>query len=296
MKSGLIRAVSAAVLVLAVITLAGQSRGQTMNQAGSGVQAYFGSQSSLYEAADPTALPWPAPGPGPYNPAAGLPNVPPPPGVPVWPTFSGNAFQGSGWVSNFNDLLGTNSYTAATSVITDSYTPSPTLTQDASIQIPAWRLYQAPAAPGYAYEQLDLAAAYAVIGGTLGGSTPNFPLYINGSTATYAQFGVVLKYFWTPSNNSAFTASGPTVSLGTLDYSFLTGGGPFATTVTSTGNLFPTPTSQGILEISGEMWLAGDPVDITVSTVPEPASFGLLTVASILMLKRHRRANPAAVI
>ncbi len=259
----------------------------------SGVQAYFGSQGSVYEASDPAALPWTAPGTGPYTPGLPLPNVPGAPTPLVYPTPSGNAFGGAGYTSNFND--GFSQPTTASSTIQANYNPSPAVTSDANIQIPSWTLAQSPGAPSYAYEQLDFAADYMVNGGVLGGSTPNFPLYISGNTSiatgvpSYAQLDGVVTYTWATYNLITGVLGTPQ-PLGQLDYSFLqpSNVGPFSGTAISSGSLLATPASQGLLEITGEMWVAGDPYSISVTSVPEPSSIGLLAIGIGMMGRRKR--------
>ena len=260
---------------------------------GDGVEAMFASQSESYKDSDPTGILWGLAGPGPYSAGAGLPGLPASPTPSISPA-SGNAFAGGGWNSNFNDLAGTNSFTAAQSIIDDSISSTPTVTSDVSIAIPAWRLYQAPLATGFAYEQLNFGSNYLFTSNPgLGPSTPSLPIYINGSVipgiGAYAQFDGVIDYTWIPvSINTAgiIAPSGPQVSLGQLTYTFLqTGGGSFATTLFSSGSLLATPSGNGILALDGHMWIAGDPFDLQVSTiVPEPSSIAMLCVGAFGLL------------
>jgi len=229
-----------------------------------------------------------------------LPGVPGAPTPLVYPTPSGNPFGGAGHTSNFNDAF--SQPTVASSTIQAYYRPTPAVTSDASIQIPSWTLTQSPGSPLYAYEQLDFAADYQLTGGTLAGSTPNFPLAVSGNTSiatgvgSYAQLDGVITYTWA-TYNTITGVLGPQQSLGQLTYSFLQTNniGPFSATVTSSGTLLPTPSNQGVLEITGEMWVAGDPYSISVSSVvPEPSSVALLAVGLPALCRRRRSRQRAS--
>jgi hypothetical protein len=245
----------------------------------------FASQSEGYKDSDPTGILWGLAGIGPYPTAAGIPSLPAAPTASITPPTGGNAFAGGGWTSLFNDLAGSTSYTAAQSTIDDNVAATPVFTSDISIAIPQWRLYQGPTATGFAYEQLNFGSNYLLtFNPGLAGSTPALPIFINGSVVAgigaYAQFDGVVDYTWIPvTNNTAgtITQTGPAVPLGQLTYTFLqVGGGSFNTTLFSSGALLPTPAGDGILALDGQMWIAGDPFDLTVTTVPEPSTFALL--------------------
>jgi hypothetical protein len=282
--------------------LAPAAEGQVITRNGDGVEAMFASQSEAFKDSDPTGITWGLAGVGPYAAGAPLPGLPPVPTPSITPA-SGNAFAGGGWTSLFNDLAGINTFTAAQSIIDDNISATPTVTSDVSIAIPAWRLYQAPAATGFAYEQLNFGSNYLFTSNPgLGASTPSLPVYINGSVVpglgAYAQFDGVIDYTWIPvsiNTAGAIIPSGPQVSLGQLSYTFLqTGGGSFATTLFSSGSLLATPAGNGILALDGHMWLAGDPFDIQITTVPEPTSIALLGVGLFgLLACRWRRNRPA---
>jgi len=283
-----------AAVALTIFALPGAAPAQTLSLLNSGVQAYFGSQGTVYEASDPVVAPWTAPPPGPYVSGLPLPGVPGAP-VPLSLTPSGNAFGGAGYTSNFNDFYAIGP-TIASSTIQANYSLTPTLTSDANIQIPSWTLAQSPGSPLYAYEQLDFAANYSLTGGALAGSTPNFPLAVSGNTSiatgvySYAQLDAVITYTWAPYNMITGVV-GPQQPLGQLTYSYLNNSnvGPFSATVTSSGTLLPTPASQGILEITGELWVAGDPYSISVSSVvPEPSSLALLAIGLPALCRRSR--------
>ncbi len=260
---------------------------------GSGVDARFGSQSNTYTDSDPTGLLWTAPGVGTYSPGSALPGLPGAPAPLQYPITFGNPFQngGPGWTSNFVDTLaGTTSYAAATSNIADTFNPVPTMVQDAQVTVPALRLAQGPSAPGYAFIQLNFSADYGVTNNTTGllGSTPNFPLTANGDikgAGSYAQLDAQFNYSWTPVNSS-LTPTGPTISLGTLTFQTTqTTPGLFVFPLTSSGTLSAAPTGDGILEINGYIYLAGDPSEIGIS-LPEPVSLSILGLGTIVLLRR----------
>ena len=287
----------AAVVGISNLAIPGKASGASLSLLDSGVQAYFGSQGPVYEASDPVVAAWTPPGLGPYPSGLPLPNLPAAPTPLVFPSPSGNAFGGAGYTSNFNDVF--SQPTTASSTIQAYYNPSPAVTSDASIQIPSWTLAQSAGSPSYAYEQLNFAADYSLNGGALAGSTPNFPLTVSGNVSiasgvpSYAQFDGVINYTWATYNTITGVLD-PQQSLGQLDFSYLSSSiGPFSGTTTSSGTLLGTPSNQGVLEITGEMWVAGDPSAISVSTaVPEPASLGLLAVG-MMTLRRRSRRRPA---
>jgi hypothetical protein len=85
-----------------------------------------------------------------------------------------------------------------------------------------------------------------------------------------------------------WTPGGPSVSLGQLNYTFLQpGGGAFNLPVFSTGTLGAVPATDGILSLTGQMWIAGDPFELNVTTVPEPSTMGL-AVAGVLAFAVYR--------
>ncbi len=265
---------------------------------GSGASGYFGSQGTVYMDSDPVTTFTAAAPVGPYPAGVGspLPNLPAPPVSPVYPgLISGNNFTGGGgYTFNFVDSLGgTTGYTAATTTIGHIFNPTGTHTSDASIDFPIWRFSQGPAAPSYAYEQIDFVSQYQVTN-TLGASTPGILLFISGTLSPlgtpFGQFDAAITYTWLPTN-TGFVVNGPATNLGTLYYSWqTTTPGFFITPIVSTGSLAGTPTNLGILELTGYAYVTGDPFDITISSVPEPATLSLLVMGGLAMLRRRRRA------
>lgn len=289
--------VAAALLALALLTHFASA--QTLAPNGSGVIAHFASQSDLYQDSDPTGQIFGPAGIGPYPAGSPIPASPPAP-APGIVAAPGNAFStngGGGYTSVFNDLLGPTNHTAAQSTIDDTYIVAPLQTSDAAITIPAFRIFQMAAAPGYAYDQINFGSNYLITlnPGLAPNPAPNFPVSINGQTAApgaYAQFDAEIEYSWTPvtiNTAGVITGSGPTTSLGVLNWQFLQlGGGTFATTVLSTGGLAATPAGDGIMSLTGYAWLAGDPFDMTISLAPEP-SLGLAVMACAALLRTRRR-------
>jgi hypothetical protein len=277
--------------------IAADANGQTITRTGSGVEARFASQSDAYQDSDPTGLtPFSPVGPGLYPGSAPLPGLPAAPVASIIPP-GGNPFANGGWSSLFND--GAPNPTKAQSVIDDFISATPTVTSDIRIAIPGWRLFQVPTATGYAYEQLNFGTNYLfTFNPGLGASAaPALPVFINGSVVggpgTYVQFDGLINYTWLPvSVNTAgvVTPAGAPVPLGTLSYAFTQlGGGPFNQTLTSSGSLLATPIGDGILALDGHMWIAGDPFDFNVTTVPEPASVGMLGMGALTLAICRRR-------
>ncbi len=281
------------------------SEAQVITRIGSGVQAMFASQSDAYRDSDPTGITWGLPpGPGLYPAGfviSGLPAAPSP-GITTAP---GNAFANGGYTSLFADnFAGSSSGTQAQATIDDSVAVLPTFTSDVQVLFPNWRLAQGPTAPGYAYNQLNFGSNYLFTAnpGLAPVVNPAIPLLLVGNTqglTAYAQFDALLNYNWTPvtlNTAGTITGSGPTSSLGSLNYSWSTiGAGPIFLTLNSSGSLLATPAGNGVLSITGHGWVAGDPFDLTVSSVPEPTSLMLVGVGLALSAyRRRRRALPIA--
>ena len=162
-------------------------------------------------------------------------------------------------------------------------------------------MVQDPSAAGYAYNQLNFGSNYVVTNNiSLAGSTPNIPLFVSGSVAggagNFAKFDAVIDYTWIPGKydfpGGTFFVSGPNVSLGTLTYSFLqNSGGTFSASLFSSGTLLGTTDSAGIISITGHMWIAGDPFQFNVTSVPEPGSLSLFALAGIGLLRRKKKMH-----
>ncbi len=191
--------------------------------------------------------------------------------------------------------------------VTTSATISPPLVADVTaphIQAyPFTGLHQTPGAPGYALEQFDFDAFYSV--GSLGvlSATKTITASINGNlTASganpnpFAEFGYTINYY---------EVDATTTLLGSADaYGSWLGAGPVVATVNGPSSLisgFPYSTYLNIytgviepvqLEITGTMFMAGDPAsfDVSVENVPEPTSLGLLATAAVLLCRRRRRS------
>lgn len=291
---------------LAVTVFAGlvavSAQGQIITRYGDGVRAYFASQSDFFQDSDPTGATFGPAGLGPYTAGVVLPGLPAAPTASLTPA-GGNAFAGGGWTSVFNDLLPFTTYSAAQSTIDDLLNTSPTITSDISIAIPAWRLFQAAGASGYAYEQINFGSNYLFTSnpGLAAAPSPNLPIFINGSVVTggsaYIQFDGVIDYTWIPVtiNTTGTITAGSPISLGQLTYTFnQTGGGPFVQTLVSGGSLLATPFGDGVLALDGHMWIAGDPFEINVTTVvPEPASAVLLALGTLILGARRKRLSLA---
>lgn len=259
---------------------------------GSGVDAYFGSQGTVYQDANPLTLtPFTSPGTAPLYPVGSpLPSVPAPP-TPLVTTPFGNPFQGAPSTSLFNDGLPPATFAEAKSLITDNFNPAGTSVADAAINIPYWRLRQGPSAPAYAFEQLNFYADYMVYTPIpLAGSTPGIPLFIMGNVVSggNAQFDAQITYTWADVTADGAIIPASAVTLGTLSYQWSqAGGGTFSQTLYSTGSLSPAPSTAGVLELTGYAWIAGDPFDITIT--PEPGTLSLLAVGGLALVRRRKK-------
>ena len=96
-----------------------------------------------------------------------------------------------------------------------------------------------------------------------------------------AQFGAEVNYWWQPILPGSTLPNGPASLLGQLEYSYSTSASSFATLVPSivaSRPLAATPLGLGILEITGNAFVAGDPYTISVQSVPEPSSAAIMGI------------------
>ncbi len=257
----------------------------------SNVDAYFGSQSDLYEDRFPLSLPpsWLPVGPGPYLPTATFLIASAPPPSPFFAPSGVTPFSGPGSFSSFADVPGNSAF----SLIQGYIAPLGDFIDDA--QIGLFMSINQVGASSYAYEQLDYSIDYDLVNspnsaGFLSGVLPSnvtrsFNVFGNVGTApgSYAQFGGEMN-FWSVSG-------GTPTAMGTLNFSYLNlAGGAFSTVVTSSGTIGSIPINNpDFIRITGSFYVAGDPSSITVQSAPEPSSLGLLGMAGLGLLRRFRR-------
>jgi hypothetical protein len=213
-----------------------------------------------------------------------LPNLPSPGG-------GGLPFAGGGAPSSFTDPLVGTANTSAFSIIDDFYNPTGTSTSDVNITFPVWFFGQGTTAPSYAFEQINFTDIYQSTG-PLTASTPVFPIFVSGTVSPggtpFVQFDASITHTWTVVNADGTT--GATSTLGTLNYSWQTlAGGPFGQVVTNTGSLAATPAGGGLLELTGYAWVAGDPFEFNLQSVPEPTTLGVMAIGALALLRRRGR-------
>ena len=152
-------------------------------------------------------------------------------------------------------------------------------------------LNQSPGATGYAYEEEEFAIDYSVgINGLNPGTTLGVRPYLvfgNFQTPGFAEFGPDVNYWWMPIIPGSTLPAGPPVLLGSLQYDdYISSlGGPFVNLVPDTfGSNFLNGVASpayGFLELTGDMYLIGDPVSINVEAVPEPSSVAIIRVRDV---------------
>ncbi len=286
------------VAALALSALARTSQGQITGILSSDVEGFFGTQSDAHQASEaPLTPPWAASGVGPYpitGPAnvpslyAGFPN-------PVFPVVQNISYAApAGHANAFApDIQGTR----ADYFIKGGFGGTALFTRDAYVSLGAlssaggMHLAQPNTATGYAYEQTNFAMDYLVgAGGIAGGAVAGLrPFLVTGHVTAggYAQFGAEINYWWIPAtyNTGAITITGVPVNLGALQYHYLVAGspGPFAAIVTQTSAPLLGAVGTGILEITGDVFVAGDPFDIAVIDAPEPSSAILLVIGLVTL-------------
>ena len=306
------RSFAATGAVVALLFCAQASQGQITGVINSNVEGFFGSTSDAYQQSEgPLSPSWPAVGfTLPYSPA-GLPNVPalyagfPNPNPPITVNISFTAPAGHAPASPFTDGI-----TSADYHIYGGYGTSSTYTRDAYARLgnsTATLMYltQPTSATGYAYEDVQFAIDYHVgLGGLTAGATPNNrPYWVFGNflPGGSAEFGAQVNYWWIPTTVNTGTGVvtyGTPTSLGSLQYqkylSSVTG--PFASLVPDTysSNYLQgvAAGSSGILELTGDMYLIGDPVNISVEAVPETGVLTLLGcgVLGMQLIRRRKLA------
>ena len=272
------------------------SWGQLTGIINSDVEGFFGSQSDAFQQSEgPISPTWPASPFPPLYALSGPPNVPalfagfPNPAFPLTQNIGFAAPAGHSPGTPFTDGTTSAGYHAV------GGTAGPlTSTTDAGVLFPGtngiW-VTQPSTATGYAYEQVEFAMDFGVgVAGLAAGNVGARPFLVSGTIVPggVAQFGAgEVNYWWQPTVINTITgvlqANGPATSLGQLQYSFTTGATSFATLVPSivaSRPLAATPPGQGILEITGNAFVAGDPYSISVQSVPEPSTF-VLGIASL---------------
>ena len=296
--------------VLALSALARTSQGQITGILSSDVEGFFGTQSDAYQASEAPITPtWAASGVGPYpitGPATvpslygGFPN-------PVFPVVQNISYAApAGHANAFApDIQGTR----ADYYIKGGFGGTALFTRDAYVSLGAlgtaggMHLAQPSTATGYAYEQTNFAMDYLVgAGGIAGGAVAGLrPFLVTGHVTPggYAQFGAEINYWWIPAtyNTGAITITGVPVNLGALQYNYLVAGspGPFGAVVNQTSAPLLGAVGTGILEITGDVFVAGDPFDIAVVDAPEPSTFvlgiaGFAGLCSVALRRKYRRA------
>ena len=294
------------------------SQGQITNVISSDVEGFFGANSDAAQLSEgPLTPPWPAVGPLvlPHGPT-GLPNLPalfagfPTPNPPTNPPITPNIpFPAPAGHSDTFSALGTTAdyHLYGGFAGTGNYTRNAYIGLGNSTGTVGMDLDQPTSASGYAYEEEEFTIDYGVnpAGGLAAGAPSGNRVYIVSGTflpgLTHgAEFGADVEYWWIPTvvntGTGVITSYGTPQSLGSLQYDHYIAPvtGPFTAVVPDT---FASPYllgvaagQTGILDLTGDMYLYGDPVDLSVSVaVPEPASLSLLALGSLGLLARRRK-------
>ena len=286
--------VSTAIALAVSATLA---RANVTSVITSNVDAYFGSQSDVNQVSNPAGFnPWPAVGAGPYPlTATYLISTLPPPSGSLTPSGV-TPFSGAGSFSSFADVPGN----MASSTIAGFATPTlPNPIDDAQISL-TMSLTQVGLPVKYAYEQLNYSIDYGLTNtvnsaGTFNGVVGSFvsrSFNVSGTVGTgagsYAQFGGEMDFY--------SVIGGTATSLGNLYFSYLNlAGGAFSTTVTGSGTIGSgvIVNNPDFIRVTGTFYVAGDPSEINVESVPEPSGLALCGVAATTLLGFRRRRAAA---
>ncbi|MBX9655454.1 hypothetical protein K2Y11_17710 [bacterium] len=283
-------------LLLALVFVP-MAKAQITGVVSSDVEAYFGSMSDTFQLTEGPTFPfWTANANGPY-PVTG-PTVPalyagyPNPSL----TFTPNITYDTGHIGpGFADSQLT---TANYSIIGNFAGGANTGDAYAQTFGPPISLFQPASATGFAFEKVQFVMTFSVgPSGIAGGAAPAYPFLATGNVLPggYAQFGANVDYWWIPVIPGTIIPSGPSVNLGTLQYNFFqAGGGSFNTVVNHSPTTLAGASGVGFLQITGEMFVAGDPFSINVVSIPETSTLVLSVVGMIglagfgLRKKLHR--------
>ena len=262
--------------------------GQITSVVSSEVEGFFGSQSDAFQLSEPPINPtWTANATGPYG--VGGPTVPA-----IYPGFPNPSLTYTSTIAYDTGHTGPGfadtQLTAANYDIVGNFSGGAN-TGDAFAMTGTggMTLVQPPSATGFTYEKVEFVMTYGVgPAGLASGVAPAYPFLVSGNVFTggYAEFGAQIDYWWQPVIPGTIIPSGPASNLGTLQYSFLQpGGGSFSQVVNHSGPVLAGvgAGSIGFLQITGHMFVAGDPFSISVVSVPEPSTLALAGIGVLAL-------------